>query len=132
MHARPSFRNWVIALFPSLVRDHSDVLRYGGARFPIDHYQRRLWADSGPRLYMYVCWVSATIHVICHQWRSKNAEKVTHIKGRLLEQPVILFNCVSFQNENFSKRKEFAPRGSEVFPLRVVPYGMDNHLNHIR
>ena len=23
--------------------------------------------------------------------------------------------------------KEFAPRGSEFFPLRAVPYGMENH-----
>ena len=32
---------------------------------------------------------------------SKNAEKVTHNKGRLLDQAVILFNCVRFQNGNF-------------------------------
>ena len=31
-----------------------------------------------------------------------NAEKVTHIKGRLLDQAMILFNCVPFQNGNFS------------------------------
>ena len=30
--------------------------------------------------------------------RSQNAEKVTHIKGRLLGQAVILFNCAPFQN----------------------------------
>ena len=36
------------------------------------------------------------------QWRSQKAEKVTHIKGRLVEQVVILFNCVPFQNGNFS------------------------------
>ena len=38
----------------------------------------------------------------CEQWRSQNAEKVTHIKGRLLDQAEILFNCVPFQNWNFS------------------------------
>ena len=38
----------------------------------------------------------------CMQWRSQNAENVMHIKGRLLEQVVILFNCVPFQNGNFS------------------------------
>ena len=27
---------------------------------------------------------------------------VTHIKGRLLDKAVILFNCVPFQNGNFS------------------------------
>ena len=36
------------------------------------------------------------------QWRSQNAEKVTHIKRSLLDQAVILFNCVPFQNGNFS------------------------------
>ena len=45
---------------------------------------------------------------------------------------MILFNCVPFPNGNFSERKEFAPRGSEFFPLRAVPYGMENHLYHIR
>ena len=37
------------------------------------------------------------------------------------------FKRVSYQNENFSYnsiRKEFAPRGSELFPLRAVPCGM--------
>ena len=38
----------------------------------------------------------------CEQLRSQNAEKVTHIKVRLLDQAVILFNCVPFQNWNFS------------------------------
>ena len=33
---------------------------------------------------------------------SQNAEKVTHIKGRLLDQAVILFNCIPFPNGNFS------------------------------
>ena len=37
-----------------------------------------------------------------------------------------------FQNGNFSKRKEFAPIVSELFPLRVVPYGMENHFYQIR
>ena len=42
-------------------------------------------------------------------------------------QAVILFNYIPFQDRNFSERKEFAPRGSEFFPLRAVPYGMENH-----
>ena len=53
------------------------------------------------------------------QWRSQNTEKVTHIKGRLLYQAMIPYNYVPFQNRNFSLRKEFAPRGSEIFPLRA-------------
>ena len=31
------------------------------------------------------------------QWREQNAEKATHIKGRLLEQAVFLLNCVKVQ-----------------------------------
>ena len=31
-----------------------------------------------------------------------NSENVTHIEGRLLDQLVVLFNCVAFQNGNFS------------------------------
>ena len=33
---------------------------------------------------------------------SQNAEKVTHIEGRLPGQAVILFDCAPFQNGNFS------------------------------
>ena len=36
------------------------------------------------------------------QWRNQNAEKVWHIKGRQLKQAVFVFNCVPFQNWNFS------------------------------
>ena len=33
---------------------------------------------------------------ISTQWRSQNTEKVTHIKGRLLDQALSLFNCDPF------------------------------------
>ena len=75
--------------------------------------------------------ILSNILSLVHQCCKQNAEKVTQIKGRLLDQAMILFNYVPFQNENFSQRKEFAPRGSEFFPLRAVPYGMINHFNHI-
>ena len=68
----------------------------------------------------------------CIQWRSQDSEKITHIKGRLLSQAVSQFNYVPFHNGNFPEWKEFAPRGSEFFPLREVPYGMENHFYHIR
>ena len=45
----------------------------------------------------YVVYAISIVH-----WRSQNAEKVTHIKERLLDQALILFNCVPFQNGNFS------------------------------
>ena len=50
------------------------------------------------------------------QWRSQNAEKVTHIKGRLLDQAVILFNCVPFQNGNYLKGKNLLLEGANSFP----------------
>ena len=62
---------------------------------------------------------------------ARTLKKVTHIKGRLLDQAVILFNWVPFHNENFSERKELAPRGSQFFPLKAVHYGMENHFYHI-
>ena len=65
---------------------------------------------------------SQVIEFNSYEWLSQNAENVTHIKRRLLDQAVILFNCVAFQNGNFSERKEFAPRGNKFFPLRAVPY----------
>ena len=36
-------------------------------------------------------------HNLIRQRRSQNAENVTHIKGILLAQTMILFNCVPFQ-----------------------------------
>ena len=33
---------------------------------------------------------------------AKTLKKATHIKGRLLDQAVIQFNCVPFHDENFS------------------------------
>ena len=36
------------------------------------------------------------------QWRSQNADKVTHTKGKLLDHAKSLLNCVPFQNGNFS------------------------------
>ena len=56
------------------------------------------------------------------QQRSKNTEKVTHNKGRLLDQAVILFNCVPFQmgtalkGKNLLPKGAIAPRGSKFFP----------------
>ena len=64
--------------------------------------------------------------------RSQNAERATYIKGKLLDQAVVLLNCAPFQIRNVSLREEFAPRGSEFFPLRAVPFGMENHFYHIR
>ena len=52
---------------------------------------------------------------IADQWCSQNSEKVAHIKGRLLEQAVILFNCVPFQNVNFYLRKKLLQAEANSF-----------------
>ena len=60
---------------------------------------------------------------------SQNARKVKHIKGKLLDQAVILFICVPFQNGNFYKGKNLLLLC--LSPLRAVPYGLENHFYHI-
>ena len=54
------------------------------------------------------------------QWRSKNAEKITHIKGRLLEQAVIRF----FKLSTSLKGKNLLPERAIFFILRAVPFGV--------
>ena len=73
-----------------------------------------------------------TIEISHSKWRNQYAEKVTHIKGRQLDYAVILYDCLPFQNGNFSLRKEFTPSWSKFFPLRAVPYGMENKFYHNR
>ena len=51
------------------------------------------------------------------QWHSQNAEKVTHIKGRLLHQAMILDNCVPFTMGTSLKRKNLLPEGANSFLL---------------
>ena len=68
--------------------------------------------------------------------RTLNAEKVTHIKGRLLDQAMIRFSCAPFQMWISHKGKNLLPKGanfgSEFFPLWAVPYSMENHFYHIK
>ena len=40
---------------------------------------------------------SFIVWAVIAQWRSQNAQKVTHIKGRLLYQALIDYNYVPFQ-----------------------------------
>ena len=49
------------------------------------------------------------------QQRSQNAEKVTHIKERLLDQAMILFNRVPFQMGTSLKGKNLLPEGANSF-----------------
>ena len=50
------------------------------------------------------------------QWRSQKAEKVKHIKGRLLDHAMILFNCVPFiKMETSLKGKNLLPEGANSF-----------------
>ena len=56
-----------------------------------------------------------TAYAIRIQWRSQNAQKVTHIKGRLLNQATILFNYVPFQMGTSLKGKKLLPGGANSF-----------------
>ena len=49
------------------------------------------------------------------QWRSLNTEKSTHIKGRLQDQAMVLFNCVPFQMGTSLKGKNLLPEGANSF-----------------
>ena len=49
------------------------------------------------------------------QWRSQNAEIVTHIEGRLLDQAVIHFNCIPFKMGTSLKGKNLPPEGANCF-----------------
>ena len=49
------------------------------------------------------------------QWRSQNTETVTHIKVKLLDQEMVLFDCVHLQMGTKSLLQE----------------GMENHFCHI-
>ena len=60
----------------------------------------------------YVDMFCCLIHV---QRRSQNAEKVTHIKGRQLDQAMILFSSVPFQRETSLKGKNLLPEGANSF-----------------
>ena len=50
-----------------------------------------------------------------HQRRSQNAETNTHIKGRLLDQAMILFSFVPFQIGTSLKGKNLLPQGANSF-----------------
>ena len=54
---------------------------------------------------------------LCHsvQLHSQNAEKATHIKGRLLDQAIIFFYCVPFQMGTSIKGKNLLPEGPNSF-----------------
>ena len=51
------------------------------------------------------------------QWRSQNAEKITHIKSRLLDQALIQFNYVPFHNGNFSYMKRILSIKSSLLEM---------------
>ena len=66
-------------------------------------------------------------HLGTLNWRGQNAEKGMHIKGRLLDQAMILFNYVPFQNENFSKSKKCSQR-EQIFSFKSCPSWCDTPL----
>ena len=56
----------------------------------------------------------------CNQRRSQDADKVSHIKGRLLDQERILFNCVPFQMGTSLKGKM-----ERIISFLRIPYSME-------
>ena len=50
-----------------------------------------------------------------HQGRSQNVEKFTHVKGKLLDQAVVLFNCAPFQIGTSLKGKNLLLEGANSF-----------------
>ena len=60
-----------------------------------------------------------------YQWRSQNAEKVTHIKWRLLDQAVVLFNWFFCSKWELLLKERIAPRESEFLHFRAVLYNME-------
>ena len=64
------------------------------------HTESASLADLSLPLYVQCLMVLLQVHLLIaqikYQWRSQNVEKVTHIKGRLMDQAVVLFNCALF------------------------------------
>ena len=58
------------------------------------------------------------VYVHSEQWRSQNAKKVTHIKGRLLDKAVVLFKLTIaslFKMRTSFKGKNLLPEGANSF-----------------
>ena len=67
---------------------------------------------------MFIATEYAALNIVIVQWRSQNAEKVTHIEGRLLDQAVILFNCVPFWNGNFCIRERICFEAERILSFK--------------
>ena len=64
--------------------------------------------------------ISQFSHIVSQpyvQWCSEKAEKVTHIKGRILDQVMNLFNCVPFLKMRISLK------GNNFFISSSLKYG---------
>ena len=57
---------------------------------------------------------------------------VTHIKGRLLDQAVILFNCVPFQTGTSLKGMDLLPKEANSFLYEQFLISIENHYYQIR
>ena len=62
---------------------------------------------------------------------ARTLKKLRTSKGDYLVKQWLSSVVPLFKMGNFSSRKEFAPRGSKFFPLRAVPYGMENQFYHV-
>ena len=89
-----------------------------------EHLQIYVWTSNGqPIEYIYKAFQNVPIDILKdhylnrfpYQWRSQNAEKVTHVKGGLLDQAMSVFNCVPFKMGTSLKRKNLLPERANYF-----------------
>ena len=74
-------------------------------------------------------------HVLLHTGNNvvaRTLEKDTHIKERLLDQTVILFNCVPFQNGNLLLKERICSQKGRILSFKSSSWRYGNHLYHIR
>ena len=75
-------------------------------------------------------WMAAPVNDVARTLKSEEHQRETTGTGS--SSGPLQLRSFSLQEKiySFLLRKEFTP--SELFPLRAVPYGMENHFYHIR
>ena len=104
-------------------------------RSGIDTIKYHTYSKYNQVAYLWACRSLGCLHtqstnVGIKQWRSKNAEKITHIKGRSSSDSLQLSHF--FKMGASLKGKNLLPERTIFFLLRAVPYPMENHFYHIR
>ena len=107
--------NWsykpIFGLFES--GRYTQVLLYSHS-FCVFFYPFRQY-EGGDIPSVMLCGIYPCREVSYSNGHCQNAGKVTDIKGRLLEQAVILYSCVSFHMGTSLKGKNLLPEGANSF-----------------